>query len=93
MAPHVRVLGDPYTDPWRESLAMNATGATQPAHPEHPGRTDGVCNEFTVFTKIKPGEVDALREDLAAMADAADDEKVHAAVRQIGTTSPSPLDL
>ena len=60
------------------------TGATQ-AHPERPGRSDGVCNEFTVFTKIKPGHADALREDLAAMADAAADESVHAALRQIGT--------
>lgn len=61
------------------------TGAAQSAHPERPGRSDGVCSEFTVFTKIKPGEADALREDLATLADAADDERVHAAVRQIGT--------
>ncbi|MGW8555145.1 hypothetical protein [Streptomyces tubercidicus] len=61
------------------------TGATQPAHPERPGRSDGVCSEFTVFTKIKPGHADALREDLATLADAAGDEKVHAALRQIGT--------
>ncbi|MET7519034.1 hypothetical protein ABZS88_37510 [Streptomyces sp. NPDC005480] len=61
------------------------TGATQSAHPERPGRSDGVCSEFTVFTKIKPGHADALREDLAAMADASADENVHAAVRQIGT--------
>ena len=61
------------------------TGAAQSAQPERPGRSDGVCNEFTVFTKIKPGHADALREDLAAMADAAADENVHAALRQIGT--------
>ncbi|WP_256259280.1 hypothetical protein [Streptomyces mirabilis] len=61
------------------------TGATPSAHPERPGRSDGVCSEFTVFTKIKPGHADALREDLAAMADAAADENAHAAVRQIGT--------
>jgi hypothetical protein len=61
------------------------TGGTPSAHHEHPGRMDGVCNEFTVFTKIKPGEADALRADLAAMADAANDRDVHAAVRQIGT--------
>lgn len=53
--------------------------------PERPGRSDGVCNEFTVFTEIKPGHADALREDLAAMADAEAAENVHAAVRQIGT--------
>jgi len=38
-----------------------------------------------VFTEIKQGEVDALREDLAKLSDAADAEKVHAAVRRIGT--------
>ncbi|MFD5124565.1 hypothetical protein [Streptomyces sp. NPDC058385] len=85
MATHVRALGDPRVDLWQEDLAMAATGATQPAHPEHPGRTDGVSNEFTVFTKIKPGEADALREDLTWLADAANDENVHAALRQIGT--------
>jgi hypothetical protein len=85
MASHVRALGDPRVDLWQEDLAMAATGATQPAHPEHPGRTDGVSNEFTVFTKIKPGEADALREDLTWLGDAANDENVHAALRQIGT--------
>ncbi|MFF1689438.1 MULTISPECIES: hypothetical protein [unclassified Streptomyces] len=61
------------------------TGAAQSAQPERPGRSDGVCSEFTVFTRIKPGHADALRADLAAMADAAAAENVHAAVRQIGT--------
>ena len=37
-------------------------GADQSAQPERPGRMDGVCSEFTVFTKIKPGHADALRE-------------------------------
>lgn len=65
---------------------MTATsGAAQSAHPERPGRSDGVCGEFTVFTKIKPGEADALREDLAAMASGASDEKNRGALRQIGT--------
>ncbi|WTO33391.1 hypothetical protein OG399_42690 [Streptomyces achromogenes] len=65
---------------------MTATAPTpQSAHPERPGRSDGVCSEFTVFTKIKPGEADELREVLAALADASDNESVHAAVRQIGT--------
>ncbi|MEU8466624.1 hypothetical protein AB0F30_01565 [Streptomyces sp. NPDC029006] len=65
---------------------MTATAqASQSRHPERPGRSDGVCSEFTVFTKIKPGEADALREDLATLSDAADAERVHAAVRQIGT--------
>ncbi|MDT0448037.1 hypothetical protein [Streptomyces hesseae] len=44
-----------------------------------------MSSEFTVFTKIKPGEAEALRKDLAAMADAAQDAEAHAAVRQIGT--------
>lgn len=61
------------------------TGAPQSAHPERPGRSDGVCSEFTVFTKIKPGHADALRDDLARLADAAAAENVHEAVRQIGT--------
>lgn len=61
------------------------TGSAHSAHPERPGRSDGVCSEFTVFTKIKPGEGDALRADLAALSDAANSERVHAAVNQIGT--------
>ncbi|WP_326604221.1 hypothetical protein [Streptomyces sp. NBC_01800] len=61
------------------------TGATQPAHPERAGMRDGVCGEFTVFTKIKPGHADALREDLAALASGADDVEARAALRQIGT--------
>nr|QIY94532.1 hypothetical protein HEP87_11540 [Streptomyces sp. S1D4-11] len=82
MAPHVRALGDPRTDPWQEDLTMTATtGAAQSAHPERPGRKDGVCSEFTVFTKIKPGHADALREDLARIASVEN----RAALRQIGT--------
>ncbi|MFH8737894.1 MULTISPECIES: hypothetical protein [unclassified Streptomyces] len=57
------------------------TGAAQSAHPERPGRKDGVCSEFTVFTKIKPGHADALREDLARIASVEN----RAALRQIGT--------
>ncbi|MER5786937.1 hypothetical protein [Streptomyces sp. NPDC001980] len=57
------------------------TGATQSAHPERPGRSDGVCSEFTVFTKIKPGHADALREDLARIAEGEN----RAALREIGT--------
>ncbi|MFD8811608.1 hypothetical protein ACFV23_09005 [Streptomyces sp. NPDC059627] len=57
------------------------TGATQSAHPERPGRSDGVCSEFTVFTKIKPGHADALREDLARIAGTEN----RAALREIGT--------
>ncbi|MFG2357974.1 hypothetical protein [Streptomyces sp. NPDC048521] len=61
------------------------TGTAQSAHADRPGRADGVCSEFTVFTKIKQGHANALREDLAALADPTGDERVHAAVRQIGT--------
>ncbi|GAB2690411.1 hypothetical protein [Kitasatospora kifunensis] len=61
------------------------TDATQSAQPERPGRTDGVCSEFTVFTKIKPGHADALREDLAELAGGSSDVKTRAALRQIGT--------
>ncbi|MFF5534408.1 hypothetical protein ACFY71_18320 [Streptomyces cinerochromogenes] len=65
---------------------MTATAhSSQSSHPERPGRSDGVCSEFTVFTKIKPGEADALRDVLAELSDASDTERVHAAVRQIGT--------
>ncbi|WP_406107573.1 hypothetical protein OG698_34050 [Streptomyces sp. NBC_01003] len=57
------------------------TGAGQTAHPERPGRSDGVCSEFTVFTKIKPGHADALREDLARIASVEN----RAALHEIGT--------
>lgn len=61
------------------------TGAAQSAQPERPGRSDGVCSEFTVFTKIKPGHADALREDLAALASGSADAEARKALRQIGT--------
>ncbi|MEU9314918.1 hypothetical protein [Streptomyces sp. NPDC048295] len=61
------------------------TGATRSAQPGRPGRKDGVCSEFTVFTRIKAGHADALREDLAALAEATADEETRAALRQIGT--------
>ncbi|MFG2624066.1 hypothetical protein [Streptomyces sp. NPDC048473] len=61
------------------------TGATQSAQPERPGMKDGVCSEFTVFTKIKPGHADALREDLAELARGSADVANRAALRQIGT--------
>lgn len=59
--------------------------ATQSAQPQRPGRTDGVCSEFTVFTKIKPGHADALREDLASIASGAAMEATRAALKEIGT--------
>ncbi|MFI9588332.1 hypothetical protein ACIHCQ_42620 [Streptomyces sp. NPDC052236] len=61
------------------------TGASQSAQPERPGMRDGVCSEFTVFTKIKPGHADALREDLATLASGSADVEARAALRQIGT--------
>ncbi|MFH9658093.1 hypothetical protein ACH4NF_08225 [Streptomyces sp. NPDC017248] len=61
---------------------MTATaGAAQSAHPERPGRSDGVCSEFTVFTKIKEGHAEALRKDLAEIAGGED----RSALKQIGT--------
>jgi hypothetical protein len=44
-----------------------------------------VCSEFTVFTKIKPGHADALREDLATIASGAGSEATRAALKEIGT--------
>lgn len=59
--------------------------ATQSAQSQRPGRADGVCSEFTVFTKIKPGHADALREDLATLASGAALEAGRAALKEIGT--------
>lgn len=59
--------------------------ATQSAQPQRPGRADGVCSEFTVFTKIKPGHADALREDLATLSSGAALEAGRAALKEIGT--------
>jgi hypothetical protein len=60
------------------------TEATQSAQPQRPGMTDGVCSEFTVFTRIKPGHADALREELANIGSAAAAGS-RAAMQQIGT--------
>lgn len=60
------------------------TAASQSAQPERPGMTDGVCSEFTVFTRIKPGHADALREDLANIKRTAATGS-RAAMREIGT--------
>ncbi|KXF55415.1 hypothetical protein AXA44_37805 [Rhodococcus sp. SC4] len=61
----------------------NPADASGAAEPKRPGVRDGVCSEFTVFTDIKPGHADALREDLANLqrANLAD----RSALRQIGT--------
>jgi hypothetical protein len=65
---------------------MTATSdATPSARSERPGMKDGVCSEFTVFTKIKPGHAEALREWLATLASGSDESKTRAAMRQIGT--------
>ncbi|MFJ5118571.1 hypothetical protein [Kitasatospora sp. NPDC088548] len=57
--------------------------ATETSQPERPGLKDGVCSEFTVCTKIKPGHADALRETLASIRNAF--EANRAALQQIGT--------
>ncbi|MFH8735089.1 hypothetical protein [Streptomyces sp. NPDC017964] len=86
MAPHVRALGDPRTDPWQENHTMTATtGGAQPAQPKRPGTTDGVISEFTIFAEIKPGHADALRKDLATLSGGKDDERARAALHEIGT--------
>jgi hypothetical protein len=54
----------------------------QSTQPKRPGLTEGVMTEFTVFTKIKPEEADALREDLSAMSGEAG---ARDAMEQIGT--------
>jgi hypothetical protein len=64
---------------------MTATSdATPSARPERPGMKFGVCSEFTVFTKIKSGHADALREYLAGQASSSD-AVAHEAMREIGT--------
>jgi hypothetical protein len=60
-----------------------ATEATQPAQPKRPSVTDGVCSEFTLFPKIKPGHEDALREELAKVN--SDVATRRAVVKEIGT--------
>ncbi|QYN19002.1 hypothetical protein [Amycolatopsis sp. DSM 110486] len=52
-------------------------------HPERPGLTDGVASEFAVFTTIKPGHADQLRQDLAQISTAYRAER--SALREIGT--------
>jgi hypothetical protein len=68
-----------------EDSMTSRTDATRSAHPERPGRTDGVCSEFTVFAEIKPGHAEALREELAKIANTSTDAGSRAAMRQIGT--------
>lgn len=44
---------------------MASTTESSQAHAmERPGLKDGVCGEFTVYTEIKPGHADVLREIL-----------------------------
>ncbi|WP_241031958.1 hypothetical protein [Rhodococcus koreensis] len=63
------------------------TDATPSAQPDRPGKRDGVCSEFTVFTTIKAGHADALREELAAQAAnlRIPDGGSRAALHQVGT--------
>ena len=60
-----------------------STEATQSAQPKRPGLTDGVCGEFTVMVKIKPGRADALRETLTEFQ--THDAQGRKAQREIGT--------
>jgi hypothetical protein len=61
---------------------------TTSAEPQRPGGKDGVATEFTIFTKIKPGHVDALREVLTKMSGEGRARSM-AAVREIGTLHDS----
>ncbi|GLW35416.1 hypothetical protein Areg01_83520 [Actinoplanes regularis] len=59
--------------------------AATSAQLERKGAKDGVCTEFTVFSKIKAGHAEALREVLAKLAGGAADVSARAALREIGT--------
>jgi hypothetical protein len=60
------------------------TDATQSAQPKRPGMTDGVASEFTVYTKIKPGHADELRQTLAGI-ESVRSTIGRAALKDIGT--------
>jgi hypothetical protein len=62
-----------------------STEAGRSVQPPRPGRTDGVCSEFTVFAAIKPGHAQALREVLAGIAGAFTAPGGRAPLRQVGT--------
>jgi hypothetical protein len=62
---------------------MTSTKTGQSTQPERPGLTDGVAGEFTVYTTIKPGHADQLRQDLANIMRAF--AKDRSALQQIGT--------
>jgi hypothetical protein len=62
---------------------MTTTQPGQSTLPERPGLTDGVAGEFTVYTTIKPGHADQLRQDLANIGSAIKADR--SALRQIGT--------
>ena len=63
----------------------SATDATQSAQPERPGLKDGVCGEFTIIAKIKPGHADAMREEITSYQTGAEREARRAAFNEIGT--------
>jgi hypothetical protein len=61
-----------------------AAQSAQSGQPKRPGGSDGVASEFTVYCRIKPGHLDALREELAAVS-AILSTSGRAALEQIGT--------
>jgi hypothetical protein len=61
------------------------TEAAQSAQPERPGLKDGVCGEFTIIAKIKPGHADAMREEIIGYQTGAEREARRAAFNEIGT--------
>src|SRR6185312_13184764 len=67
----------------KETPMTASTEATQSAQPKRPGLTDGVCGEFTVMVKVKPGRADALRKALTEFQ--TNDAQGRKAQREIGT--------
>jgi hypothetical protein len=63
----------------------SAKEATQSTERERPGTKDGVASEFTIIAKIKPGQADALHEDITGYQTAAALEARRAAFQEIGT--------
>jgi hypothetical protein len=60
------------------------TEANQSAQPQRPGSKDGVASEFTVLCKIKPGQAEALREQITRNLTEGD-ARVRGALQEIGT--------
>jgi hypothetical protein len=62
-----------------------STEATHAAQPERPGKSDGVCSEFTIIANIKQGHADALREEITGYQSAEATAARRAAFKAIAT--------